>query len=349
MRPPGHPVVERARTLPVGEIVAAAVVAHQPLIMLPQELRVRLGEAGHDTTLVEPGFRRLRQHLADRRVDTVLIVDSHWFTTSQHVLAGAAHFSGRYTSDEMPQVIHDLAYDHPGAPELACHITAAGRDAGLPIVNATADSLPCHYPTLNLVHHLRTSERVLSVGLLQTAGPAHFLAFGEAIAAGVARSDNGTRVAVLGSGGMSHTFWPIDQQRGRIALDPENVYSAAARAWDRRILELWAAGDHAAVLELYPAYRVAHPEGLFGHYLTLLGAIGGRGCRAPGERYSDYENALGTGQVHVVFDLVRGGAVAAGSTTDDAAPSASPAPREAPGAAGSPEAIEAAAPRETGP
>jgi 3,4-dihydroxyphenylacetate 2,3-dioxygenase len=289
----------------MGEIVAAAVVAHQPLVMVPREVRIRLGEAGHDTTLVEPGYRRLREHLADRRVDTLVIVDTHWFTTSEHVLAGAAHFSGRYTSDEMPRVIHDLAYDHPGAPDLAAHVAAAGRDGGVPIVSSDAESLTCHYPTLNLVHHLRTSERVLSVGVLQTAAPEHFLAFGEAIAAGVARCDAGTRVAVLGSGGMSHTFWPIDQQAGRIALDPDNVFSAAARAWDRRILGLWAAGDHAAVLDLYPAYRSVRPEGLFGHYLTLLGAIGGRACRAPGERYSDYENALGTGQVHVVFDLAR--------------------------------------------
>jgi 3,4-dihydroxyphenylacetate 2,3-dioxygenase len=303
----------------MGEIVAAAVVAHQPLVMAPRELRVRLGGTGRDTTLVDPGFRRLRRHLSEQRVDTLLIVDTHWFTTSEHVLAGADHFSGCYTSDEMPRVIHDLAYDHPGAPELARAITAAGRERGLPVVNSPEPSLTCHYPTLNLVHHLRTTERVLSVGVLQTARAEHFLAFGEAIADGVARTGPRTRVAVLGSGGMSHTFWPIDQQEGRIALDPEHVYSAAARAWDRRILELWAAGEHAAVLDLYPAYRSVNPEGLFGHYLTLLGAIGGRDCHAPGERYSDYENALGTGQVHVVFDLVRGGAAAAGPATDDLA------------------------------
>jgi 3,4-dihydroxyphenylacetate 2,3-dioxygenase len=301
----------------MGEVAVAAVVAHQPLVMLPREARVRLGRAGHDTTLVEPGFRRLREHLADRQVDTLVIVDTHWLTTSEHVLAGADRFTGRYTSDEMPRAIHDLPYDHPGAPDLARHVVAAGRDRGLPIVNCTADSLVRHYPTLNLVHHLRTGERVLSVGVLQTARPEHFLAFGAAIAEGVARSGTGERVAVLGSGGMSHTFWPIDQQAGRVALDPAHVRSAAARAWDRRILRLWATGDHAAVLDIYPAYRTVRPEGLFGHYLTLLGAIGGRECRAPGEAFSDYENALGTGQVHVVFDLVGDGTTAAGPATDD--------------------------------
>jgi 3,4-dihydroxyphenylacetate 2,3-dioxygenase len=287
----------------MGEVVAAAIVAHQPLVMLPRPLRIRLGETGRDTTLVEPGYRLLRDHLAERGVDTLVIVDTHWFTTSEHVLAGADHFFGRYTSEEMPRVIDDLPYDFPGAPDLARAVARAGRDRGLPMVNATSASLPRHYPTINLVHHVRTGERVLSVGVLQTAGPPHFLAFGRAIAEGVARTDH--RVAVLGSGGMSHTFWPVDQQRGRIAFDARHVISEAARDWDARILAHWQAGEHGKVVDLYPDYRSVRPEGLFGHYLTLLGAIGGPACRAPGRRLSEYENALGTGQVHVVFDLDR--------------------------------------------
>jgi 3,4-dihydroxyphenylacetate 2,3-dioxygenase len=286
----------------VGEVVAAAVVAHQPLIMLPRPLRIRLGETGRDTTLIEPGFRLLREHFAERGVDTLVVVDAHWATTSEHVVAGADHFAGRYTSDEMPRVIDDVPYDFPGAPDLARAVTEAGRERHVPIVNATVASLPRHYPTLNLVHHLRTGERVLSVGVLQTAGPEHYLAFGRAVAEGAARSDH--RVAVLASGGMSHTFWPVDEQRGRVAFDPRHVISDDARRWDARVLALWRAGDHAAVVDAYPEYREVRPEGRFGHYFTLLGAVGGRACRAPGRPLSDYENALGTGQVHVLFDLL---------------------------------------------
>jgi 3,4-dihydroxyphenylacetate 2,3-dioxygenase len=286
----------------MGEIVAAAVVAHQPLIMLPREMRVRLGRTGRDTTLVDPGFRLLREHFARHGVDTLVIVDTHWFTTSQHVVAGADHFSGRYTSEEMPEVIDDLPYDFPGAPELARQVIEAGRQRDVPVINATSASLPRHYPTINLVHHLHTGERVLSVGILQTGAPSHFLDFGAVIAEGVAASA-GHRVAVLASGGMSHTFWPLDEQRGRSALDPSNIISDAARQWDARILQHWSAGEHDQVVALYPDYRSVHPEGLFGHYLIMLGAIGGTACRAPGRQLSDYENALGTGQVHVLFEL----------------------------------------------
>ena len=69
------------------------------------------------------------------------------------------------------------------------------------------------------------------------------------------------------------------------------------------MLECWERGDHAAVCDFYPEYRRHGPEGRFAHYLMLLGAIGGRACKAPGKRYSAYENSIGTGQVHVVFDV----------------------------------------------
>jgi aromatic ring-opening dioxygenase catalytic subunit (LigB family) len=209
-----------------------------------------------------------------------------------------------------------VPYDYPGAPDLAELVAGVARDRGLPVVNVTVGSMPLHYPTLNLVEHLRTAERVLSVGVLQTGGPVHFLAFGACIAAAAAGS--GHRVAVLGSGGMSHRFWPIDEQRGRVAFDPGNVISDAARRWDRRILDHWADGDHAAVVDLWPDYRAVEPEGRFAHYLTLLGAIGGPSCRAPGRPVSQYENALGTGQVHVVFDLAGGGTAADCAPTGEA-------------------------------
>ena len=66
---------------------------------------------------------------------------------------------------------------------------------------------------------------------------------------------------------------------------------------------LWSAGDHAGGIDLYPEYRRFSPEGFFGHYLMLGGALGGRACHAKGVQLSDYENAVGTAQAHVWFEL----------------------------------------------
>ena len=145
----------------MGEVVAAAVVAHQPMIMVPEPVRVELGGTGKDTTLIEPGFRLLREALAALRVDTLVIVDSHWYTTTEHVIAGAARFSGLYTSEEMPRNICDHAYDYPGAPELARAWHAVGKERGLYTINVTTPSLPQHYATINLVHHVRDRKSVV--------------------------------------------------------------------------------------------------------------------------------------------------------------------------------------------
>jgi 3,4-dihydroxyphenylacetate 2,3-dioxygenase len=285
----------------VGEIVAAAVVAHQPMVMVPERVRIELGGTGRDTTLIEPGYRRLREHFADLVVDTFVIVDTHWFTTVEHVLAGAARFSGLYTSEEMPRNICDLPYDYPGAPQLAREWHGVGKERGLSTLNATTASLPLHYATLNLVHHLRRRERVLSCSVLQTASLDDYLAFGDALAEAVRRTD-GVRVAVLGSGGMSHTFWPLESIRSHFGYDSAHVISREAIEADARILDLWGRGDHASVVALYPDYlRAHHPEGRFAHYLIALGALGGAACRDRGTLLSAYENAVGTGQVHVLF------------------------------------------------
>ncbi|HLK40119.1 MAG TPA: hypothetical protein VKU41_25360 [Polyangiaceae bacterium] len=285
----------------MGEIVAVAVVAHQPMVMVPPHVRVELGGTGADTTLVEPGYRLLREAFAELAVDTFVIVDTHWYTTTEHVIAGAPRFSGLYTSDEMPRNICDFPYDYSGAPELARAWHEVGKERRLYTVNVSTASLPQHYATLNLVHHLRTGERVLSCGVVQTGSRDYYLALGDALAEAVRRT-GGARVAVLGSGGMSHEFWPLETIRDHFGYDPAHVISAEARATDARILSLWEQGNHAAVVDLYPDYaRRFHPEGRFAHYLTGLGAMGGAACRVRGTRLSSYENAVGTGQVHVLF------------------------------------------------
>jgi hypothetical protein len=51
-----------------------------------------------------------------------------------------------------------------------------------------------------------------------------------------------------------------------------------------------------------PRFGTFRPEARFAHYLMMVNAIGGPDCVAPGRLYSQYENAIGTGQVHVWFD-----------------------------------------------
>jgi 3,4-dihydroxyphenylacetate 2,3-dioxygenase len=283
----------------MGQIAAAAVVSHQPSIMQPEEVRRAMND-GVDTTLVA-GFAEIRAALDAAGVDTLAIVDTHWFTTATHVVAGGDRYAGTYTSDELPTVIADLQYDFRGAPELAALVAEAAGERRVPLVNTTSPHIAIQYPTLNVVHHLGWEGQVLRVGTCQHAEPHNFFQLGEVLAAATERSD--ARVGVLASGGLSHRFPPMDKAFEHIGFGPGNVITPEARAFDEKIVDLWCNGDHATVIDLYPDLRAYGPEGGFGHYLTMAGALGGRQWRALGRQMSAYENALGTGQVHVWFDL----------------------------------------------
>ena len=67
-------------------------------------------------------------------------------------------------------------------------------------------------------------------------------------------------------------------------------------------MQWFEAGDHARVLDTMPEFYRFRPEARFGHYLMMIGAIGEGDCTATGRRYGEYENSIGTGQVHYWFD-----------------------------------------------
>jgi 3,4-dihydroxyphenylacetate 2,3-dioxygenase len=289
----------------VGEIVGTAIVSHVPPIVMPEAVRRELNE-GDDFTLVE-GLHRLRRECLDRlRPDTVLVVDTHWFTTFEHVVSAHDRRQGRFTSSELPRGMAGMPYDYPGDPELAHAIAKQAVDRDDTWVHATDDPhLEVFYPTVNLLPFLQGDERWVSAGICQTAEVDDFLLFGELVAAAVEGLDR--RVVVLGSGGLSHKFWPLRELRAHESAKLEHIVTPAARAADEELLARLQAGEHATVIDDAPSFARHSPEGYFGHYFVMVGAIGGRACRARGELYSAYESAAGTGQAHVWFERPAGG------------------------------------------
>jgi aromatic ring-opening dioxygenase catalytic subunit (LigB family) len=272
--------------------------------MFNEEARRELNE-GKEISLV-PGLVRLREEvLARLRPDTIVIIDSHWVSTVEHVLSAHARRAGRMTSSELPRGMAGVPYDYAGDPELAKLAAEIGREMGTPTHASDDEYLPVYYATVNLVHYLHTGERIVSVSVVQTGEPDDFLTMGRAIGAAVERLDR--RVVVLASGGMSHTFWPLRQLHLHEASDPVHIFTPEARAADEQRLGWMQAGHHRRIVDTMEDYFPHAPEGGFGHYLMMLGSIGGAECNAPGEMFSDYENATGTGQVHVWFERPSGG------------------------------------------
>jgi 3,4-dihydroxyphenylacetate 2,3-dioxygenase len=288
----------------MGEIVGAGLVSHAPTIMFDEPMRRDLN-AGKEISLV-PGLVRLRDEvLDDLRPDTIVILDTHWFTTVEHVVSAHEHRSGKMTSSELPRGMKQVPYDYDGDPQLARLIAKHGERLGTPTHAEDDPYLPVYYATVNLVHYLHRGERIVSVSIVQTGEDDDFLTLGRAIGAAVADADR--RVVVLASGGMSHTFHRLKELSKHEASDPIHIVTPQARAADEQRLAWMRAGDHARIIDEMDAYHPHNPEGGFGHFLAMLGAIGGRDCAAKGELFSAYENATGTGQVHVWFHRPEGG------------------------------------------
>ena len=81
----------------MGEVVGAGLLAHVPTIMLPRAERLELNE-GQEISLV-PGLERLRAEVFETLdYDTVLVFDSHWFTTVEFVISSHEVRAGLFTS-----------------------------------------------------------------------------------------------------------------------------------------------------------------------------------------------------------------------------------------------------------
>ena len=286
----------------MGHIVGAALVSHHPGLMQCEEFRVLMG-AGSDSDLI-PGYARLREKIAAAKPDVVMIFDSHWFTTGYHMVDGAARYQGNFVSDEMPWYLHGVPYDYRGHPELALAIEAVSREQGGYNRAINHPELGKQYATINLVKHLRlelSDTPVVTVSSCQNCDWPHFLKSGEAIGEAIRRS--GLRVVLLASGALSHKFNQIDWTPNHPRIFHEsNVSRPENIASDKGAIALMQQGRHDTVLERWnDEYRKKPWEAFGAHYLQMLGAMGGAACRAKGEPLSAYENARGTGNIHMWF------------------------------------------------
>ena len=113
----------------MGEVAGAGLLAHVPTIMLPYEQRLELNE-GKEISLVT-GLQRLRAEVFEALdYDTVVVLDSHWHTTVEFVVAAQQMRAGLFTSDELPRGMCRIPYEWHGDPELAQAIAgqADGHD-----------------------------------------------------------------------------------------------------------------------------------------------------------------------------------------------------------------------------
>lgn len=287
----------------MGEVVGAAFLSHHPGLMQNEEMRKLMG-AGEDSDLIN-GYKRVRDQLEELKPDAVIIFDSHWFTTGFHLVDAGARFTGNYVSEEMPWYLFGIDYDYLGHPDLANHINEAGIDSGTKVRSTANVEIPKAYASINIIKQLhleRLGIPVLSASCCQNCTWDQFLPAGAAIADGIKRSD--ARVVLIASGALSHRFNNIDWEQVHPSIYHEsNVSSQENIASDKVAIELMKQGRHDEIINNWEnEYKKRNWEAFGGHYLQMIGALGGVECRWKGTPLSAYENARGTGNIHIWFD-----------------------------------------------
>lgn len=285
----------------MGEVVGAGLLSHVPTIMLPRETRLELNE-GKEISLV-PALHQLRAEKFEQLdYDTVIVLDSHWFTTVEFVVTSQDLRAGLFTAEELPRGMCRIPYEWKGDRELAEAIAAEGEPAGTYITAIDDPYLPLYYPSINLWSYLGKGidKQWISISVCQTGETDDFLRVGRAIRAAIEKTDR--KVIVIATGSLSHTFHKLKELRKHEASDPSHIHSQKARDMDHERLGWFFEGRHDKVLETMPEFLTVRPEGMFAHYLMMAAALGEEEFSAPGVQYGDYENSVGTSQVHVWFD-----------------------------------------------
>jgi 3,4-dihydroxyphenylacetate 2,3-dioxygenase len=290
----------------MGAFAGATFCTHVPLLQTYDET-FRREFMKLRTTSPAAGIEAMyREKVEPLDFDTFLIADTHWFTTLQYIVNAHARVAGVYTSEEVPELFHEYAYDFPGSPELADLIADEANhhsDGRSRCLASRHQGLPMHYATLTTMHYLnpKRDKKVVSMSVVQTSEPHNDLEFGAAIGRAVQRYRG--RVVFVGSGSLSHRFHTFDHLLQHLPPDPQHIVTPLHRAMDEAVLGLMRQGRHRELIEMAPSYRAScSPEGFFAHYLMMAGAQGAAGWTAKGTQYGDYENAIGTGQATIWFD-----------------------------------------------
>jgi 3,4-dihydroxyphenylacetate 2,3-dioxygenase len=235
-------------------------------------------------------------------VDTIVVFDTHWLVNANYHINCAPHFKGLYTSNELPHFISNMPFECPGNPALGKLLGQVCSEYGVETLAHDATTLDPEYGTLVPMRYMNADQhfKAISVSALCTV---HYLndsaRLGWAMRRAVEEHYDGT-VAFLASGSLSHRF----AQNG---LAPEyafRIWSPFLEQLDRRVLEMWEAGQWKDFCEMLPEYAVkGHGEGMMHDTAMMLGALGWSEYEGKAEVITPYFGASGTGQLNAVFPV----------------------------------------------
>jgi 3,4-dihydroxyphenylacetate 2,3-dioxygenase len=282
----------------MGTVALAAKITHVPSMYLSELPGPRQGTRQDAID----GHHEISRRCRAAGVDTLVVFDTHWLVNASYHVNCAPHYQGTYTSNELPHFISNMPFECDGNPALGRLLAQACNDMGVDTLAHDATTLQPEYGTLVPLRYMNADRhfKVVSVSALCMAHYLHDSArLGWAMRRAVEEHYGGT-VAFLASGSLSHRF----AQNGLAPQYAFKLWSPFLEQLDRRVVQMWQAGEWADFCAMLPEYASkGHGEGFMHDTAMLLGLLGWSAYDGQAEVITPYFGASGTGQINAVFPV----------------------------------------------
>jgi 3,4-dihydroxyphenylacetate 2,3-dioxygenase len=283
----------------MGKVALVGKITHVPSMYLSELDGPRKGTRQDAID----GHKEIARRCKELGVDTIVVFDTHWLVNANYHLNCAPHWSGTYTSNELPHFISNMSYAIPGNPALGQLLARVASEHGVETLAHHATTLGPEYGTLVPMRYMNADQhfKAICVSALCTS---HYLndsaRLGWAMRKAVEDHYDGT-VAFLASGSLSHRF----AQNG---LAPEfafKVWSPFLQHLDDEVVRMWQAGAWKDFCEMLPEYAAkGHGEGFMHDTAMMLGVLGWSEYTGQAEIVTPYFGASGTGQINALFPVL---------------------------------------------
>ena len=296
---------------PPGRVVAGALAPHPPHLVYAENPPQNEPRAECGWEVLRWGYERLRNDLAAKQFDVIVVHTPHWKTTQgTHVLA-RPRFSGLSVDPIFPHLFR-YRYDIQIDTELAAAIIDHGRAAGLEMHAMQNPDFRVDYGSIISCHMTRPAWDLPIVVL--SSNRAHFdignevgeqlqVRLGEATRRAI--EGTGRRALVLASNSLSHRHFTEEPDIPE-DMSKEHIYHHGQYLWDMRMISHLRAGKSLQALAEMPDFiEGAVSECKDGSLTWLLSTLGFPSY--PAEFYA-YGTVIGTGNAVMGWDPDRGGA-----------------------------------------
>ena len=296
-----------------GRIVSGCLSPHPPHLVYatnpPQNEPEATGSGAWKPLL--DGYQSLRDSLAQKAFDVIVVHTPHWKTVVGHHFLGVPHFKDLSVDPIFPNLFRfnyelnvDVELSEAIAKEAAANglVTQMMRNPDFRVDYGTITSCHLSHPAWDVpIVAISAGEHYSYYS--NEYGDAEMVALGNATRSAIEAT--GRRALLLASTSLSHRHFteePDDPEDPRF----EGIYSANQTAWDERILQLIERGDSRQILAEMPDFiEQSVSECASGSFTWLLSAL--RTPSYPGKVHG-YGSVIGTGNAIVEWTPPEGDA-----------------------------------------